>query len=133
MFVTTNNIATFDIAIPSRVHVAIKYDSLNEKQMRAIFKGFLDKLEPNAVDGYDEILETWFEETIRKAQFDGRQIRNTVTVALGLARTAREDSPGDGKLTKEHLKMAFSSVAAFQNDFRFQTEFCKDAQKAMVK
>ncbi|TLD28974.1 hypothetical protein PspLS_03326 [Pyricularia sp. CBS 133598] len=133
MFLTTNNIATFDIAIPSRVHVAIRYESLNEKQMRAIFKGFLDKLDPGAIDDYDEILETWFEETIRKAQFDGRQIRNTVTVALGLARAAREDRGGDGKLTQEHLKMAFNNVAAFHNDFRFQMEIYKDAQKGMVK
>ncbi|KAI6260336.1 hypothetical protein MCOR29_000526 [Pyricularia oryzae] len=72
-------------------------------------------------------------ETIRKAQFDGRQLRNTVAVTLGLARAACEDGCGDGKLTQEYLKMEFNSVAAFQKDFRFQMEFCKDAQNGMAK
>ncbi|KAI6376392.1 hypothetical protein MCOR31_001659 [Pyricularia oryzae] len=76
---------------------------------------------------------TNIEETIRKAQFDGRQLRNTVAVTLGLARAACEDGCGDGKLTQEYLKMEFNSVAAFQKDFRFQMEFCKDAQNGMAK
>ncbi|KAI6472080.1 hypothetical protein MCOR14_000378 [Pyricularia oryzae] len=83
-------------------------------------------------DGADVNL-TNIEETIRKAQFDGRQLRNTVAVTLGLARAACEDGCGDGKLTQEYLKMEFNSVAAFQKDFRFQMEFCKDAQNGMAK
>ncbi|CAI6341353.1 unnamed protein product [Periconia digitata] len=139
MFLTTNNIATFDIAIPSRVHVAIKYDSLNVDQMKAIFKGFLDKLnENNAVDDYDEIMDTWFDENIRKAQFDGRQIRNTVTVALGLARASRDNnlsnnSLSNGKLTQDHLKMAFENVKNFQSEFRSQMQRYIDDQGGMVK
>ena len=133
MFLTTNNIATFDIAIPSRVHVAIKYESLNAEQMRGIFRGFLDKLHNNnAVDDYEEIMETWFEETIRKAQFDGRQIRNTVTVALGLARASRDNGTGDGKLTQQHLKMAFENVKGFQSEFKSQMQTYIEAQKGMV-
>ncbi|KAK8115647.1 AAA family [Apiospora sp. TS-2023a] len=134
MFLTTNNIATFDIAIPSRVHVAIKYDSLNKEQTYAIFSGFINKLrDQGAVDDYDEIMETWFDDNIRKTQFDGRQIRNTVTVALGLARADREDGTGDGKLTQHHLKMAFENVNTFHNDFKLNMEKYKEDQKGMVK
>lgn len=134
MFLTTNNIATFDIAIPSRVHVAIKYDSLNKEQMHAIFRGFIDKLrDKGAVDDYDEIMETWFDDNIRKTQFDGRQIRNTVTVALGLARAEREDGIGDGRLTQRHLKMAFENVNTFHNDFKLNMEKYKEDQKGMVR
>ncbi|PVI01685.1 hypothetical protein DM02DRAFT_717776 [Periconia macrospinosa] len=134
MFLTTNNIATFDIAIPSRVHVAIKYESLNAEQMKGIFRGFIDKLsENNAVDDYDEIMETWFEDNIRKAQFDGRQIRNTVTVALGLARASRDDGRGNGQLNQQHLRMAFENVKNFQSEFKSQMQTYMEAQKGMVK
>lgn len=134
MFLTTNNIATFDIAIPSRVHVAIKYDSLTPTQMKAIFQGFLEKLEKkNAVANYDDIMDTWFDETISKYRFDGRQIRNTVTVALGLARASRDFGTGDGKLTEDHLKMAFDNVMNFQSEFRSQMQRYIDEQGGMVK
>lgn len=134
MFLTTNNIATFDIAIPSRVHVAIKYDSLNKEQTHAIFGGFIEKLRAkDAVDDPDEIMETWFDDNIRKTHFDGRQIRNTVTVALGLARAEREDGVGDGKLTQHHLKMAYDNVNTFHNDFKLNMEKYKEDQKGMVR
>ena len=55
MFLTTNHIATFDVAIPSRVHVAIRYESLNKRQQEAIFRGFLGKLDENAIEDYDDI------------------------------------------------------------------------------
>lgn len=134
MFLTTNNIATFDIAIPSRVHVAIKYNSLEKGQMNAIFKRFIDMLkDKDAVENYDEIMETWLEETLLKTQFDGRQIRNTVTVALGLARADRNDGEGNGRLTQEHLKMAFENVNNFHSDFKLNMEKYKEDQKGMVR
>lgn len=133
MFLTTNHIATFDVAIPSRVHVAIRYESLNKRQQEAIFRGFLGKLDENAIEDYDDIVYSWFEETICKAQFDGRQIRNTVTVALGLARASREAGEGDGKLTRYHLQRAFANMSDFQNDFRIQMDRYKDDQSGMVK
>jgi hypothetical protein len=40
MFLTTNQIAEFDAAIPSRFHLAIKYESLQTTQMEAIFNSF---------------------------------------------------------------------------------------------
>ena len=58
MFLTTNQIAQFDVAIPSRIHISIQYASLKPVQMEEIFKGFLQPLEDkNLVDDYDGILE----------------------------------------------------------------------------
>lgn len=136
MFLTTNQIASFDIAIVSRIHVAIRYESLGREQTEDIFRNFLDKLaENNLIDNYNErdgVLD-WLEDTVYKEGLDGRQIRNIVTTALGLARAAKEDGDGDGKLAKEHLKRAFDNINSFKNDFKLQMQRYKDSQDKMIK
>lgn len=132
MFLTTNQIAEFDVAIPSRIHVAIRYETLKEKQMEAIFTGFLDELDDKGlVDQYDEIKD-WLEEVVYKEGFDGRQIRNIVTTALGLAR-AESDRGQSNKLKKAHMKRAFSNVSAFKRDFNTQMQRYMDSQEKMIK
>ncbi|CAG8972133.1 hypothetical protein HYALB_00008138 [Hymenoscyphus albidus] len=136
MFLTTNHIASFDIAIVSRIHVAIRFESLDQKQTEAIFRNFLDKLEDNRlIESYtdrDGILD-WLEDTVYREGLDGRQIRNVVTTALGLARAAKEEGDGNGKLTKEHLRRAFLNVNTFKNDFKLQMQRYKDSQEKMIK
>ncbi|KAH7033534.1 uncharacterized protein B0I36DRAFT_321640 [Microdochium trichocladiopsis] len=133
MFLTTNQIADFDIAIPSRIHFAIKYESLNHAQMEAIFKGFLTKLnEHNLIEDYDDILE-WLKEDVYSEGFDGRQLRNVVTTALSLARADDQKGKGNGKLTKSHMKKAFSNVKQFKRDFSTQMQRYKDSQLKMIK
>ncbi|KAF6802117.1 AAA family [Colletotrichum sojae] len=132
MFLTTNQIAEFDVAIPSRIHVAIRYQTLDSKQMEAIFAGFLDKLdEKGLVDEYDEIKE-WLDEVVYKEGFDGRQIRNIVTTALGLAR-AESDHGQSNKLKKAHMRRAFMNVSAFKRDFNTQMQRYIDSQNKMIK
>ncbi|KAK3371085.1 P-loop containing nucleoside triphosphate hydrolase protein [Lasiosphaeria ovina] len=133
MFLTTNQIAEFDIAIPSRIHVSIQYESLKDYQMEAIFHGFLDKLDQRGlVDDYDGIKD-WLEEVVYKEKFDGRQIRNTVTTALGLARAETKYRGQGGRLRKDHLKRAFANVSAFKRDFNTQWERYKESQKQLIK
>ena len=133
MFLTTNQIAEFDVAIPSRIHVAIRYESLKEGQMSAIFCGFLDKLDGRRlIENYDEIKD-WLEEVVYKEGFDGRQIRNVVTTALGLARSEAKRSDKPAKLTKKHMKRAFENVSAFKRDFGTQMQRYKDSQEKMIK
>ncbi|RYP48745.1 hypothetical protein DL768_005402 [Monosporascus sp. mg162] len=133
MFLTTNQIAQFDVAIPSRIHVAIRYESLKTDQMEAIFRGFLDKLDRKGlIDSYDEITE-WLEEVAYEEGFDGRQIRNIVTTALGLARAETKYRRQGGKLSKNHVKRAFSNLSAFKRDFNTQMQRYKDSQEKMLK
>ncbi|KAK7981177.1 hypothetical protein PG989_013634 [Apiospora arundinis] len=133
MFLTTNQIAEFDIAIPSRIHVAIQYQSLNEDQMQAIFKGFLDRLnQKGLIEDYRRI-DDWLKEDVFQEGFDGRQIRNVVTTALSLARAEKKFKQGNGKLTKQHMKKAFNNVKRFKNDFQTQMERYKEAQGKMIK
>lgn len=133
MFLTTNQIAQFDVAIPSRIHVAVQYRSLDHDQMEAIFSGFLDNLaEKGLIQDYDEI-KAWLEDVVYKEGFDGRQIRNIVTTALGLARADARDRGGQSRLDKSHLKRAFTDVSFFKRDFNTQMQRYKDAQEKMIK
>lgn len=134
MFLTTNQIAEFDVAIPSRIHIAIQYESLKEEQMRKIFEGFLRKLDDNnLIEDYGGILE-WLSDDVYGEKLDGRQIRNVVTTGLNLARAADGKSgKGRGRLTKHHLKDAFNNVKQFKRDFATQMQRYIDSQQKMIR
>jgi len=133
MFLTTNQIAQFDVAIPSRIHIAIQYQSLNEKQMQEIFKGFIDPLnESGLVDGYKDIMD-WLKEDVYELGFDGRQIRNIVTTALGLARDEWDNKKGRGQLCKRHLKNVVQNTRSFKSDFNVQYDRYITSQEKMIK
>jgi len=71
MFLTTNQIAQFDVAIPSRIHVSIQYLSLKPPQMDGIFRGFLQPLEDQGLlDNYNDIMD-WLKEDVYSLGFDG--------------------------------------------------------------
>lgn len=133
MFLTTNQIAEFDIAIPSRIHVAIQYESLKDLQVVSIFTGFLKKLhEQNRIQDYDGIM-AWINEDVCSEKLDGRQIRNVVTTALNLARAEAKFRKGGNKLTKQHLKDAFNNVKQFKRDFNTQMDRYIQSQKQMIR
>ena len=133
MFLTTNQIAQFDVAIPSRIHISVQYNRLRPEQMERIFKGFLQPLEDkNLVDEYDEILQ-WLKEDVYNIGLDGRQIRNVVTAALGLARADLKDTKGKGKLTKQHLKSVVLNTRRFKDEFLVQYDRYITAQEKLIK
>ncbi|KAF5562049.1 AAA family [Fusarium napiforme] len=132
MFLTTNQIAEFDVAIPSRIHLAIRYESLQTSQMEAIFDSFLRDLdERNLIEDYSDIKD-WLDDSVYKEKLDGRQIRNMVTTALGLAH-AESRSGGGQKLNKRHLKRAFGNISDFKRDFNTQMQRYIDGQEKMIK
>ncbi|KAF5590034.1 AAA family ATPase [Fusarium pseudoanthophilum] len=132
MFLTTNQIAEFDVAIPSRIHLAIRYESLQTSQMEAIFDSFLRDLdERNLIEDYSDIKD-WLDDSVYKEKLDGHQIRNMITTALGLAR-AEARSGGGQKLNKRHLKRAFGNISDFKRDFNTQMQRYIDGQEKMIK
>jgi hypothetical protein len=133
MFLTTNQIRDFDIAIPSRIHVAISYASLNKNQMEAIFCGFLDKLDRNGLIENYEGIQDWLEEEVYQMNFDGRQIRNIVTTALSLARAGSDYRSKPSQLTKAHLKKATDNARNFKNAFRDQLNRYQQSQDHIIK
>jgi hypothetical protein len=127
MILTTNQIAEFDIAIPSRIHVAIKYDGLDKGQMRNIFDGFLAPLDDqDLIEDYEGI-KKWLKQDVFTYQFDGRQIRNIVTTALSLARAESKDT-GKNKLKLEHLKEVALNSRAFNEEWLTRLRMHQQAQ-----
>ncbi|RBQ72534.1 hypothetical protein FVER14953_20587 [Fusarium verticillioides] len=119
MLLTTNQIADFDVAVPSRIHLKIRYESLQTSQMEAIFDSFLKDLdERNLIEGYADIKD-WLDDSLYKEKLDGRQIRNMVTTALGLA-PAESRSGGGQKLNK-------------RGDFNTQMQRYIDGQEKKIK
>ena len=124
---TTNQIAQFDVAVQSRIHIAIKYEKLDKVQTLAIFRQFLEQLKGQGlVKGMDGILD-WLEEDVWSIGFDGRQIRNIMSSALSLARA--DDRT---QLEKKDIKMVAGIVKDFKNDFRSQYEKYINDQKGLI-
>ena len=118
LILTTNQIAQFDVAVQSRIHIAIRYDGLSKEQTIEIFKGFLDQyhsqklVDPN---DYDEIVK-YVERSLPRMEFDGRQLRNIITSAMGIAR-ARETSR---RMTREDLDNVVSLMDLFKDHLKYQ-------------
>ncbi|OJD32095.1 aaa family atpase [Diplodia corticola] len=113
LILTTNQIAQFDIAVPSRIHLAVKYGKLDETQTINIFKGFLDKYVKLGVVAERSEIESYVKDDLSSPgfdSFDGRQIRNVVTSAVGLARANGE------YLRLHHVKDVVAKVKAFKYD-----------------
>jgi AAA+ superfamily predicted ATPase len=109
MILTTNRITSLDIAVQSRIHLAIRYDDLTKEQKCNIFRSFLEQLEPGSIEDFEDIME-YIKEYGSEADLNGRQIRNIVTSALSLARVNKKDE----LLTEKHLKEVLNVTKEFQ-------------------
>lgn len=120
---TTNQIAQFDVAVHSRIHIAIRYNKLNDAQTEAIFKNFLKPLDDEGlVKNYDDVMD-YIREDVITMGLDGRQIRNVVTTALSMAR-----AKGATKLEKAHIKAMVTNVKDFKIEFITQYESYRTKQ-----
>jgi hypothetical protein len=110
LFLTTNQIAQFDVAVQSRIHIALKYEELTKKQAKEIFLEFLSQYrEKGVVEGYEKI-EAYVNSELHRKKFDGRQIRNIITCAMGYAR-------GHGmKMSLDDIKHIVTYVEDFKSD-----------------
>ena len=75
LFLTTNRVETFDDAIQSRVHVALRYVELDSKARKEVWRMFVEKC--RAVEGVDTVVfkDSDFESLARKTM-NGRQVRH---------------------------------------------------------
>lgn len=100
----TNRIRDFDVAVQSRIHLAIKYDDLSRDQQVDIFNSFLGQAkEKGHIENWDKVGKWVTKEANYK--LNGRQIRNIVSSAMGLARA------GERKLTVDDLGTKAISLA----------------------
>ncbi|KAI4251386.1 MAG: hypothetical protein L6R35_007611, partial [Caloplaca aegaea] len=88
LILTTNRIRMFDVAVQSRVHLAVRYQEFSDRDRKQVFMKFYDQLTTQNCDELiplkDYIKE--FDET-----FNGRQIRNVFSSALALAREEKRN------------------------------------------
>jgi ATP-dependent 26S proteasome regulatory subunit len=104
---TTNRITSLDIAVQSRIHLAIRYKDLNKEQKTKIFNIFLSQLiSEGKVD--QQGIQPWIEMVGSDAELNGRQIRNIVSSAYVLAHRKGR------KLEKEDLGMVYGIMRRFQ-------------------
>ncbi|KAJ6264061.1 hypothetical protein Dda_0202 [Drechslerella dactyloides] len=107
LFLTSNRVETFDEAIQSRIHIAIRYNDLTPDARAQVWKNFIAKIEGSGTK--TSIVETDFDE-LAPLMLNGRQIKNATRTALGIA-----DRRGE-TLGLKHLKMVLGVVDAFEKD-----------------
>lgn len=109
LFLTSNRVKTFDEAFQSRIHVAVRFELLTERQRERIWKWWLDKYEDDIVDR--QRFNSEFDDGIlSSANLNGRQIRNVFSSAMAVARQKNA-----GKLTFDHVNSILKKTEEFQN------------------
>ena len=106
MILTTNRVGTFDEAFKSRIHLALRYDNLDEDQRVEIWQNFIRMLakikERVDIDDLERNVHK-----LAQAELNGRQIRNIITMARYLAKFRKQ------MLVYKHVQDAFAPVVKF--------------------
>jgi SpoVK/Ycf46/Vps4 family AAA+-type ATPase len=124
LILTTNRINSFDVAVQSRVHLAVKYQNLDAKQINKIYTTFLQQIkDENNIDDW-KAMQRWVAQESKRSDFNGRQIRNIVSAALGLARAGNE------KLNTEHLDEIVEKTTGFHKELERQRQAYEAKQLA---
>ncbi|KAF8245455.1 hypothetical protein K440DRAFT_555778 [Wilcoxina mikolae CBS 423.85] len=113
LFLTTNRVETFDEAFQSRIHVALRYNDLDRKAKRIIWRTFLSKVsreEPGSEER--EIVTSEELDNIARKDLNGRQIKNVVRTSQALANSKRE------KLELKHLMQVLKFTEEFEHNLK---------------
>lgn len=150
LFITTNRVGAIDEAFQSRVHLSLYYPHLSLNDTIEILASNLKRLprvkqgaknsssssnNNNSNDGYIKVMDeeifrfvqTEYEDFARAVQkprgpWNGRQIRNAVQIAAGLAlydkEAAREDDGLPAILTADHFRDVADTMSEFEDYLR---------------
>jgi AAA+ superfamily predicted ATPase len=117
IILTTNRITSLDVAVQSRIHLAIQYHDLKPRQKEKIFAYFLDEvIGEDRIAGRDEI-DRMIPKLVKKSRINGRQIRNILMSALLLAQS---QGRGGGKtlLRLEHIEEVLTATEDFMESLK---------------
>lgn len=95
-----------DVAVQSRIHLAIQYQDLTKEQKQNIFRNFLDQIDQSKIKNRRAI-DVQLEKLCKKNSLNGRQIRNIVTSAQALAASQKE------RLSFDHLEKVLDMTMNF--------------------
>ncbi|KAI0110864.1 hypothetical protein GGR51DRAFT_557864 [Nemania sp. FL0031] len=122
LILTTNRMRSLDIAVQSRIHLAIKFKELSQAQKTNIYLSFLDQLNnKDLVDNFTD-LKAWATKDSKRYNFNGRQIRNVLSTALGIAR-----AEGRGLRRDDVIEVA-QQTDDFKRDLYEQEAIYRDRQ-----
>lgn len=119
LILTTNRVLSFDVAVQSRIHLAVMFHDLDDNQTRSIVNVHLTK---RANDLTSEEINT-FAELAAAAALNGRQIRNVISSAEAMVN--RRDSNNDIKSVLTHTKEFQSSLQDYSKQQRANNEVRK--------
>ncbi|KAI1080425.1 P-loop containing nucleoside triphosphate hydrolase protein [Whalleya microplaca] len=142
LFLTTNRVGVLDEAFKSRIHIALRYPKIEQKQTIKIWKNILDRLQRDnenreikiEFDRQDmlDYAETQFEKHKEtESTWNGRQIRNVFQTAITLGQYERsmrllekgltsEEAISTGKKRWKRLKLttkSFDIIAETAQEF----------------
>ena len=126
LFLTTNRVGQIDDAILSRVSVVLQYDNLSDETRKKIWRSFFAKVHQVAdplgtgkveINKYTQqyVLN---DPAVRNLQWNGREIRNALQLAIMLARhrALKENRSEDTVVEVEEED--FQSVVAMNSKFK---------------
>ena len=126
IILTTNRIRSIDVAVQSRMHLAIQYKALTQVQKEAIFEKLLSKIPDREIDDRRRLYRD-IKRMCRDGSgtaLNGRQIRNIVASAHALA---RHDNT---KLTFDHLDRVYEMTSQFLESLRDQAVAARGRNEA---
>ncbi|PSN70325.1 P-loop containing nucleoside triphosphate hydrolase protein [Corynespora cassiicola Philippines] len=106
IILTTNRITSLDVAVQSRMHLAIQYKDFDETQKKTMFMKFLEHIPSDQIDGRDKI-DFEVGRLCKRSDLNGRQIRNIVSGAQALAKSQ------DKKLSYDHIYKIYEATSDF--------------------
>uniref|UniRef100_A0A0B7K9C2 AAA+ ATPase domain-containing protein n=1 Tax=Bionectria ochroleuca TaxID=29856 RepID=A0A0B7K9C2_BIOOC len=122
LFLTTNRVETFDEAFQSRIHIALRYEKLDVKAKKAVFKLFIGRVQEHGRIAMKP-LEDHELNTLAKHDLNGREIKNVVGSAQDLAANRGE------ALSMKHINQVLEVHAKFGRDLKGGTGF-EDAMRS---
>ncbi|RWA11929.1 hypothetical protein EKO27_g3176 [Xylaria grammica] len=122
LILTTNRMRSLDIAVQSRIHLAIKFRELSQEQRANIYVSFLEQLDNKGLVEDFSDLKAWARKDSRRYNFNGRQIRNVLSTALGIAR-----AEGRGLRRDDVIEVA-QQTDDFKRDLYEQEAIYRDRQ-----
>lgn len=132
IFLTTNRIRSIDVAVQSRMHLAIQYKRLQQKQKANIYKNLLEKVPDSMIKSDREnMYKTINDQLCRRNEMNGRQIRNIVHAALALAKErGKEGGESAAKLKFEDLRRVHETTTDFLESLKDTTNKARQRNEA---
>ena len=120
LILTTNRVLSFDVAIQSRIHLAVMFQDLDEKQTMSVIKVHLAKQYQN-LSVYEQ---ESFAMMAQACSLNGRQIRNVVSAAGAMVDSTERKIIGwtDIKAVLDHMKDFQTAINDHSREMRARME-----------